>query len=213
MHLPEQFAEHRTASQLNLIRRAPLGTLVITGENGFEANHIPFVHRSVENGYGTLCAHVPRVNPVTRMITAETEALVIFHGPEGYVSPAWYATKQEHGRVVPTWNYAVVHAHGRARLIEEGEWIRSQLDELTDQMERHREEPWSVADAPAAFTDSLIGSLVGLEIRIERLEAKVKASQNQPEANQRSVLAALDTEQHGSEFTALMHGVLDEASD
>ena len=166
MHLPEHFAERRTASLLSLIRRAPLGTLVIAGENGFEANHIPFVHRSGENGYGTLCAHVPGVNPVIGMIPDETKALVIFHGPEGYVSPAWYATKRAHGRVVPTWNYAVVHAHGRARLIEDADWIRSQLDELTDQMEKHRDESWSVSDAPAAFTDGLFGSLVGLEIRI-----------------------------------------------
>ncbi len=209
MYLPEHFAEHRLDSQLRFIHGAPLGTLVVSTESGLEANHIPFAHRNGVGEYGALCAHLPRANPLTTLLQDGTPALVIFHGPQGYVSPAWYATKAEHGRVVPTWNYAVVHAHGRARLIEDAGWVRAQLDELTGQMEACRSPRWSVSDAPAVFTEKLIGSLVGLEVRIDRLEGKVKASQNQPAANRRSILAALKTEQPDTAFSTFMHSVID----
>ena len=208
MYVPDHFEETDRSALLALIRDAPLGAFVINGNDGIEANHIPFVHRSSTNPDGVLWAHIPRANPLSTRVGDETRCLVVFCGPQGYVSPSWYATKNAHGRVVPTWNYAVVHAHGRARLVNDREWIREQLGILTGQMEAQRDDPWSVADAPDDFTRKLIDALVGLEVTVDRLVGKTKASQNQPEENQASVLRALGDEQPESAFSAWMQSVL-----
>ena len=209
MYIPKHFSETDESNLIELIRRTPLGTLVISCPDGFEANHLPFIHRSSERGLGTLCAHIPRSNPLSESLNAGASCLVIFGGPEGYISPSWYATKKEHGRVVPTWNYSVAHVHGNATVIDDPNWVLKQLNELTDQNESVREEPWAVSDAPEAFTRSLVTGLVGVEVAIKRIEGKIKASQNQPDRNQASVLEALAKEQPDSAMAQFMRNVLD----
>ena len=204
MYTPSAFEEKRITNLLALIREAPLGTLVVAGNSRLEVNHLPCVYDGNEAGQGTLRAHIPRANPLTGMLNTATPAVVVFHGADGYVSPSWYATKQAHGKVVPTWNYAVAHVHGPAQVVDDAAWIRDQLEQLTDQSEQVRAEPWSVSDAPSEFTDKLIAALIGVEIVIERLEGKVKASQNQPAENQRSILTALAREPVNTEFSRLM---------
>ena len=213
MYTPEHFAETDTGHLYALIHRATLGTLVINSDSGLEANHIPFVHRPGDNGPGLLCAHIPRANPLSKVLQTEQPCLVIFHGSDGYITPSWYATKQKHGRVVPTWNYSVVHAHGTAVIVDDPEWVMQQINELTDLNESTRPEPWAVSDAPEAYTRGLASSLVGLQVSIERLEGKTKASQNQPETNKHSIMQAISDEQAGSSLAELMQPVLGKPED
>src|SRR5579883_1311310 len=124
MYLPKHFEENRVEVLHDLIASHPFGTLVISTDQGLQANHIPFLIERAPEPFGTLYAHVARANPVWRDLSANEEALAIFQGPQGYISPSWYATKQETGMVVPTWNYAVVHAHGRLEAIEDHDWLR-----------------------------------------------------------------------------------------
>ncbi len=207
MYTPSVFQETHVPTLLEMIRSAPLGTLIVASADGLEANHLPFVYDGDDGGRGTLRAHMPLANPLSTTLSASSACLVIFHGPEGYVSPSWYATKKKHGKVVPTWNYAVVHVHGSARLVEDAGWIGAQLDRLTQQAEAGKPEPWSVSDAPASFTGKLIDALVGIEVSIERLEGKIKASQNQPVENQASILAALAGSD--TDFSRLMRTTLE----
>jgi transcriptional regulator len=208
MYIPRHFTHTDQQSQFELIRSAPLASLVVHTPEGLVANHVPFV-LDVENLETVkLLAHIPRANPLSGHLTEVTECLAIFHGPQGYVSPSWYATKREHGKVVPTWNYLVVHAHGSIRLVDDSTWIMRQVNMLTELMEGERSVPWAVADAPGEFTERLARSLVGLELTVSRLEAKNKASQNQPEENQRSVLAALNAEAKDSDFAGHMREML-----
>jgi len=209
MYIPKHFEQKDVSILGKLIQSAPLGILIVNGPDGFEANHIPFIHRDTESGLGVLRAHIPRANPLSGNLNPDTACLVIFTGPQGYISPSWYATKKEHGRVVPTWNYSVAHVYGRVSVIDDAEWILAQLNELTDQNENGRREPWSVSDAPADYIQTQIGRLVGLEVTIERFEGKTKASQNQPGRNRASVLTALSNEQADSALARLMHDVLD----
>jgi transcriptional regulator len=125
-------------------------------------------------------------------LQAGLETLVIFHGPDAYISPSWYATKQESGKVVPTWNYAVVHAYGTLQVIDDASWVRSQLEVLTAHNERRFTEPWAVSDAPRDFTEKLIAAVIGIEIVISSLSGKWKVSQNQPPQNQAGVIDGLD---------------------
>ncbi|MDX1802572.1 MAG: FMN-binding negative transcriptional regulator [Alcanivorax sp.] len=204
MYLPSAFREQDPAALQRLIHAAPLGTLVLCNEAGLQAHHLPFV---LDQAGGTLQAHVPRANPLSTLSQPQA-CLVIFHGADGYISPSWYASKPRHGKVVPTWNYAVVHAHGQLRLVDDSGWVRQQVDTLTRQQEQRFSQPWSLADAPAEFIDRLLASLVGLEIRIDRLEGKTKASQNQPQENQRSVLAALADDDAAGGLLAMMQAAL-----
>ncbi len=208
MYTPKHFAETDTERLFALINAAPLGTLVVNSDSGLEANHIPFIHRREGDGPGELCAHIPRANPLSNALQSETPCLVIFNGPDGYVSPSWYATKQQHGRVVPTWNYSVVHAHGTAVIVDDPEWVHGQINELTDQNESTRPEPWAVSDAPERFTTGLVSSLVGVRVSVARLEGKIKASQNQPARNQQSILQAMDDEHLDGPLAELMKDVL-----
>jgi transcriptional regulator len=191
MYVPKHFEESSLDAKHRLIRQQPLGTLITQSPEGLNANHIPFVLSEQPAPFGKLLGHVPRINPVVEELRSGGEILVVFHGPNGYVSPSWYATKKEHGRVVPTWNYSVVHAYGQVELIGDGEWLRHQIESLTRSQEASFAEPWAVDDAPQAFTDRLMQNLVGLEIVITRLLAKTKASQNQPEVNRAGVVAGL----------------------
>jgi transcriptional regulator len=187
MYQPPQFREDRLDVQHGLIRVHPLGLLVTAGPNGLMANPIPFLIDPEASEKGTLSAHLSRANTQWRELGTVEECLVVFQGPQDYVTPSWYATKRETGKVVPTWNYATVHAWGRPRVIEDAEWLRRQIDDLTLSREHVRPEPWQVDDAPAPFVAAQIKGIVGVEIPIDRIEGKWKVSQNRPEADRLGV--------------------------
>lgn len=192
MYLPAHFEPPEPAALPALIAAHPLGAWVLQGPDGLVANHLPFRFDAARGPHGTLRAHVARANPVWRALgAAGTASLVIFQGAEGYVTPSWYPSKQAHGKVVPTWNYAVVHAHGRARAVEDREWLRTLVGALTDTHEAARAAPWAVGDAPADYIEQMLGAIVGIEIEVERLAGKWKTSQNRSEADRRGVLAGL----------------------
>lgn len=189
MYLPPLFREDRLDIQHELIRRHPLGLLVTAGSSGLLANPIPFLVDPNGSELGVLQAHLARANPQWRELANVAECLVVFQGPEAYVTPSWYATKRETGKVVPTWNYAIVQVWGRPRVIEDAAWLRNQIDALTRSREEPLAEPWQVSDAPEAFIAGQAKGIVGLEIPIDRIEGKWKVSQNRPEADRVGVVA------------------------
>jgi transcriptional regulator len=198
VYQPPPFREDRIEVLHALIRAHPLGILVTHDpEGGLEANPIPFLLDDAPGAspLGLLRAHLARANPQRRaLLRPDREALVLFQGPDAYVTPSWYATKRETGKVVPTWNYAVVQAWGRPRIVEDPAWLRRQIDALTVQREADRAEPWAVTDAPAAFVDAQLRGIVGVEIPIARIEGKWKVSQNRPTADRAGVAAGLEGE-------------------
>ena len=191
MYLPSHFEETRVDVLHDLMRQHPLASLVTLGTQGLNANHLPFEVGAAPAPYGTLRGHVARANPVWRDYSRDTEALVIFHGPEVYISPSWYETKKQTGEVVPTYNYAVVHAYGRVQIVDDRLWLRDLVTRLTERFESGRPAPWQVSDAPQPFIDKQLGAIVGIEIVISKLTGKWKASQNRPAADRASVVEAL----------------------
>lgn len=191
MYLPPHFAESRTEVLRDLIAAHPLGALVTFGPDGLNANHIPFEYDPHPQPFGTLRGHVARANPLWREFSAQVEALVIFQGPQVYVTPSWYQTKKETGRVVPTFNYIVVHAYGEMRVIEDVDWLRRFVGGLTKRFEAPREAPWAVTDAPEDFIAAQLRAIVGIEIPVARLIGKWKASQNRPLQDQQGVVRGL----------------------
>lgn len=162
-----------------LIVAHPLGAWVCHGRGGLIANHVPFLLDRGRGPQGTLIGHVSRANTVWRELGSGTASVVMFQGPQAYITPGWYPGKAEHGQVVPTWNYVVAHVHGIARPIEDRDWLRDMLDRLTDRREAGRAVPWRVGDAPSSYIEKLLRAIVGVEIRIDRLEGKLKASQDE----------------------------------
>ena len=191
MYQPPHHREDRLDVQHALIRAHPLGALVTIGPGGLVANLIPFVLDAAASPLGTLRCHLARANPQWRDFDPAVEALVIFQGVERYITPSWYAAKREHGKVVPTWNYATVQAHGVMRVIEDRDWLADQIAALTHANESGRAEPWSVSDAPEAFVAAQIKGVVGIEIPVSRIEGKWKVSQNRPAADRKGVVAGL----------------------
>jgi transcriptional regulator len=188
MYQPVHFREDRLDVQHGLISTHPLGLLVTAGPGGLMANAVPFLV-DAEGPFGTLRAHVARANPQWGELAGLDECLVVFQGPQDYVTPSWYATKRETGKVVPTWNYATVHAWGRPRVVEDATWLRRQIGDLTGSMERRRVAPWAVEDAPADFVAMQVRAIVGIEIPIARIEGKWKMSQNRTPADREGVVA------------------------
>ena len=197
MYQPPHHREDRLDVQHALIRAHPLGALVTLGASGLTASHIPFLIDPAASPLGTLRAHVARANAQWRDFDPKVEALVIFQGPESYITPAWYETKRETGKVVPTWNYAVVHAYGAIRTIEDADWLRAHVTELTNTHERALAEPWAVTDAPEPFVAAQLRGIVGLEIAISRIEGKWKVSQNRPVADRIGVTKGLREQDGG----------------
>jgi transcriptional regulator len=191
MYLPKHFAETDPARLQALMRAFPLATLVTHGPDGLEANHVPLLLDAAAGPHGTLRGHVARGNPLAHQ-TVDSEILVIFQGHESYISPSGYATKAEHGKVVPTWNYCAVHAYGHLRAIDDADWLLAQLTALTVEHEAGLAKPWAVSDAPADYVEKMFGGIVGIEISLTHLVGKWKVSQNQPAVNQVSLIAALD---------------------
>lgn len=207
MYIPKQFDEPRVDVLHQLIRSRPFASLVTLSSNGLNANHIP-LHLSEQPGpFGTLRGHVARANPIWNDIAKDVEALAIFHGPSAYITPSWYPTKAETGKVVPTWNYVVAHAYGTLRVIDDAAWLRDHLESLTAHNEAAFAEPWRLADAPSDFIEKMMGGVVGIEIVITRLSGKWKTSQNQPIENQAGVIQGLRAS--GSEETLEMAALVE----
>jgi transcriptional regulator len=187
LYVPAHFRIDDAEAQRRFIEANSFGTLVCAGASGLNVSHIPFLARQ-QDGKLRLQGHVARANEQWRTLEDAAEVLAIFHGPHAYVSPGWYAQHP----AVPTWNYAVVHAHGRARLMDDDALLEL-LYELTAKYEAGREKPWRLGDQPAAFVQGLLQSIVGFEIAVERVEAKFKLSQNRPAEIPR-VIDALERE-------------------
>jgi len=185
MYLPKSFQETRIEVLHALIRDYPFGAVVMHGAEGWVANHLPF-ELADEN---LLHGHVARGNELAKADGAQV--LVMFQAADGYISPNWYPSKQETGREVPTWNYAVVHVHGRLRVTDDKVWLRALLEKLTDRHEATQPKPWHVGDAPEDHIEKMLQAIVGLEISIDRIEGKFKLSQNHPDANRAGVIKGL----------------------
>ncbi|CAN7709182.1 FMN-binding negative transcriptional regulator [Mesorhizobium sp. LjNodule214] len=196
MYQPPHFQETRQDILHGLIRAHPLGLLVSNGDEGPVANAIPFLLDADIGPKGRLRAHLAKANPQWRLL-AESPAspvLVVFQGADAYVTPSWYETKRETGKVVPTWNYAIVQVRGKVKVIEDQAWLAQQIVELTASQEGSRKAPWAVTDAPDSFIQSQIKGIVGLEIEITDISGKWKVSQNRPVADRVGVAEGLESE-------------------
>jgi transcriptional regulator len=194
MYVPPHFAEEDLATLHRTIRAARLATLVTLGSEGMEASHVPILLDEGEGPRGAIRGHLARPNPQWRRASVETPALVIFLGPDAYVTPNWYATKRETGKVVPTWNYLAIHAYGRIEFFEDPVRLRAIVTELTELHEGKRAQPWAVSDAPPDFIAAHLRGIIGFRIVIDRLEGKWKLSQNRPAADRQGVIEGLEGE-------------------
>lgn len=206
MYIPKFNEETRTPVLHELMRSRPLASLITFGKSGLFASHLPMileVHEEYQAAsLGLLKCHVSRANAQWKNFDPEVQALAIFSGAEHYISPSWYEEKQATGKVVPTWNYVVVHAYGYLKVIEDTDWLRAHVESLTTiheaaihestSAEKAGGSPWKVSDAPASYIDSLLKGIVGFDLRIERLEGKWKLSQNRSEGDRRGVVDGLD---------------------
>ncbi|MFV2052770.1 FMN-binding negative transcriptional regulator [Aliiroseovarius sp. YM-037] len=178
MFQPPLFRETRIDVMQALMKAHPFATLVSAATGGLSADHIPLVIHPELSENGNIRGHLAAANPLWRKTERDVEVLAIFQGPHAYITPSWYASKQEHGKVVPTWNYAVVHAHGVLRFCRDHDWLMEHLAELTNRHEGNRATPWAVTDAPAEFLERQLKGLVGFEIEVETLNGNWKVSQN-----------------------------------
>jgi transcriptional regulator len=209
MYLPEHFRVDDVAAQRALIRARPFGLIVTNGPGGLMANPAPFLLDETIGAQGVLRAHLARANPQWREADGSRETLVVFQDVDAYVTPSWYATKRETGKVVPTWNFSAVHVYGRLRAIEDRDWLRRLVGDLTDIHEAARKEPWKVTDAPDAYIDVMLRGIVGIELEITRIEAKAKLSQNRDDADRAGVVAGLRAE--ADESARKMAGQVEQA--
>ena len=208
MYLPPAFREDRTERLQQLMREHPLATLVTLGRDGLIASHIPLVYEPVPESPGRLHGHLARANPQWGNMPAGSEALAIFHGPQAYISPSWYATKRQTGRVVPTWNYAAVHAYGTVETYTDASRLRRHVASLTAIHEENFSAPWSLEDAPEPYIAGMLSAIVGIEITITRLEGKWKMSQNRPAEDRAGIVQGL-VSKGGAERCAIAQLVRD----
>ena len=192
-----------------LIRARVFGLLISNGAEGLVANSVPFVLDTAASRLGVLKVHLARANPQWRDLQEQPDALIVFQGHDHYITPSWYATKRETGKVVPTWNYTMVQAKGRAKVMDEA-WLAQQIEELTRTLERRREQPWAVGDAPADFIGMQRRAIVGVEIEILDIRGKWKTSQNRNAADRAGVISGLDA--LGDEDSRAMAGIVRETS-
>jgi len=190
MYLPDHFDEADLARLHGLMREHPLGMLVTHAADGLDANHLPFELDATRGPHGTLLAHVARANPVWRLPDG-VPVMVVFRGPQAYVSPSWYPSKHEAHRQVPTWNYEVVHAHGTLRVVDDERFVRGLVARLTRHHEATEPTPWRMGDAPPEHIAGLLAMIVGIEVDITRLEGKRKLSQNKEARDRAGAAAAL----------------------
>jgi transcriptional regulator len=205
MYIPPAFREDDLPTLQHWMRRARLATFVTATEQGLMGTPLPLFLAPEEGPLGTLYGHLARANPQWKL-PPMGEAMAVFMGPEAYVSPSWYRSKQEHGRVVPTWNYVAVHAYGTAEFFEDPDRLLAVVSRLTDLQERSRAEPWAVTDAPADFIGAQLRGIVGLRLPIARIEGKRKMSQNRSPEDRAGVAAGLAASEHAAdrEVAALM---------
>lgn len=191
MYVPAHFEVTDVNALQDVIVKHPLGTWIISNGTELIINHIPFLFDASRGNQGVLIGHVARANPVWKQLGANAKSAVVFQAEQGYISPNWYPSKQEDPGVVPTWNYAVVHVHGRAKAIEDRHWLLEFVTALTNQHESHREYPWQVSDAPEEYIDKRLAGIVGIEIQIECMQGKFKLSQNRLTPDQQGVIVGL----------------------
>ena len=224
MYIPPHFNEERVDVLHQLIREHGLATLVTYGTSGLIASHVPLVLDTSDAGasgaprasgastaaYGQLRGHLSRANQQWRDYSPDVPALAIFAGPQHYITPSWYPAKAEHGKVVPTWNYIVLHAYGHLETYDDRELLLANVQALTTHHEASRPEPWKVSDAPSTYIDAQLRGIIGISLRIDRLEGKWKISQNRSAADQASVAAALH--EAGTDASVAMAGSMDDAA-
>ncbi|MEO6985043.1 MAG: FMN-binding negative transcriptional regulator [Paralcaligenes sp.] len=202
MYLPPVFREDQIGLLHDLIRAHPLATLVTAGPGGLMANLIPFLFYPNEGEHGTLRAHLSRGNPQWKELDRADECMVVFQGANGYITPSWYQTKKETGKVVPTWNFVTVHAWGAPCMKEDSGWLNSHLHDLTYSQEHARVPPWKIEDAPADFIATQMKAIIGLEIEVSRIEGKWKVSQNRPQVDRLGVVQGLRAQGDSSRVMA-----------
>jgi len=178
----------------DLMRTHPFATLISYASDGISANHVPLVLHQDGSDFGTLRGHIAKANGLANNFDATVELLAVFQGPHHYVTPAWYPSKKQHGKVVPTWNYAVVHAYGTLRVIDDADWLLAQVQSLTNLHEAGRDQQWAVSDAPPDYVEKMLKGITGLEIPISRLQGKWKVSQNKDDADREGVARGLKNE-------------------
>ncbi|WP_439886844.1 FMN-binding negative transcriptional regulator [Pseudomonas sp. MBLB4123] len=193
MHTPAIFRQHDLPTLHRQIAANPLATVISQGERGLQASHLPLLLVPEEGEFGTLYGHFARANGQWRDLESRGEVLVVFQGPDAYVSPGWYPSKAEHGKAVPTWNYIAVHAHGRAELFDEPERLLHLLGRLSDRHEAGRAQPWALSDAPRDYIDAMLRAIVGFALPIQRLDGQWKLSQNRSPADQQGVHLGLNS--------------------
>ena len=191
MYIPEKFRQTDSAAMQQLISEQPLASLIVATEAGMEASHIPLYWVTVDAETAVLRGHVAKANKIWQLCATATDVLVIFSGPQVYISPNYYATKQIDAKVVPTWNYLSVHLHGQLVARHEADWKREMLNRLTNQQEASQAIPWQMTDAPADYLDKQLQGIVGLELTVSSMVGKWKVSQNQPIENKLSVVEHL----------------------
>lgn len=191
MYLPPYFATDDPEALHKLMQAHPLGALIIHGKRGLDANHLPFELDTESGKHGVLRAHVARNNPLWQEARDGDEVLVIFKAADAYISPSWYPSKHDHHKQVPTWNYSVVHAHGRIQIRDDARFVRRLLANLTRHHEAGEPTPWKMADAPREYMETMVQAVVGIEIEIERLVGKFKLGQNKGEADRQGAAHAL----------------------
>lgn len=211
MYTPSHFEESRRSILHSFVRARPLAALVAQTSQGLTAEHVPLLIQESGEGNGVLQGHVARANPFWQEVSDGSEVLVIFQGPNGYISPRWYPSKREHGKVVPTWNYLVVQARGRIQWHEEPAWLRAHLEATTNTHER-ASEPWRISDAPTDFIERMLLGIVGFEIPMSELKGKWKLSQNRSEGDRRGVIAGLRDQSSPSAAEMLQWMVEDEGA-
>ena len=200
MYTPGYFKVEDTAELHAMIRARPFAILITWGSEGLTATHLPTVLK-VDEGcpLGRIECHLARPNPQWKTHAPDRDALMIFQGPEAYIRPGWYPSKAEHGKVVPTWNYAAVHAYGRLETVQDKDWLLAHVAELSDQQEVGHAAPWSTDDAPTNFLEMMSRGIVGLKLRIGRLEGKLKMSQNRSVADRQGVVQGLEQRASGED--------------
>ena len=209
MYTPKAFEVTDLPMLHAAMKQSELATLVTITANGLVATHLPLLLDETRGALGTLTGHVSRANVQWRETDPDAEALIIFLGLDSYVTPNWYPAKQETGRVVPTWNYAAIHAYGRITFIEDPEWLRTMVTDLTKKHEASFPAPWQVSDAPAVYIDSQLKAIVGFEFQILRLEGKQKFNQNRSVEDRRGVIQGLREleDERKTQVAELMEGI------
>ena len=199
MHRPDHFRVDDVAEMHALMRGRPFAALVSAGAAGLYATHLPTILKN-DGPYGLIECHLARANPHWKDLATGGEALMIFQGPEGYITPNWYPSKALHGKAVPTWNYAVVHAYGRPEVMQEKDWLLRHVTELSAQQERNEARPWAVSDAPVSYIEVMLRGIVGFRFAITRLEGKWKMSQNREADDRAGVVKGLTARASGDDL-------------